>query len=122
MPDKPAELSVKRTSEFVNRYANNCRFENYGTDLKILFGQSDQESGGEVIEQHTAITLAWPQVKLLIYYLELNLTAYESDHGPVNIHPVLIPAPFPESNDPRVSDQARKMRELREKLLTSLKR
>jgi hypothetical protein len=122
-PSTP-EVSFTRTVDFVSRYANNIRVEPYATDLKVLFGQSTQEPGKEVIEQHTAITLSWAQVKLAIYYLQVQLVVYEMQTGrPVMIHPVLMPAPFPEkvpdeaANDPHAEETMKRLRELREQFI-----
>ena len=65
---------------------NNVRFESYASDLKLIFGQSDLGSGKELIEQHTAITMSWAQVKLAIY-AQANLIMYKTQTGvPVQGH------------------------------------
>jgi hypothetical protein len=122
---KPNDLVVHRTAEFVSRYANNVRFESYASDLKIIFGQSDQPSGKEIIEQHTAITLSWAQVKLGIYYLRAQLLMYEAQAGAVSIHPLLVPAAWPDEppeaagkDDPRAKETLERLRQLREQLIS----
>jgi hypothetical protein len=122
-----SELEIRRAADFISRYANNMRFESYGSDLKILFGESDQASGKEVIEQHTAITASWPQVKLAAYYLQVQLLVYEADLGrPIAVHPVSIPPPFPDEvppesqNDPHAKDVLERLRALREQFISSL--
>jgi hypothetical protein len=130
MPDEPTpspEVEVHRTADFVSRYANNIRFEAYGSDLKILFGQSDQASGKEIIEQHTAITLSWAQVKLAIYFLKVQLAIYEAQIGvPVILHPVSIPSAWPDEvpetgkNDPKAEEALKHLQALREQLISSL--
>ena len=122
-----SELQIHRTADFVSRYANNMRFESYGSDLKVLFGQSDQASGKEVIEQHTAITLSWPQVKLAIYYLQAQLTVYEGQTGrPVIIHPISIPQPFPDEvpeerqGDQHAQETLEHLRDLRRQFISGV--
>ena len=133
MSDKPQTtppnlaIPTIRMPEFVSRYSNNIRFESYGMDLKLIFGQSDQASGSEVIEQHTAITLSWAQIKLAIYYLQVQLMVYEGQtQKPVSIHPVSIPAAFPNEppaevkSDPHAKETLEKLRQLREEFIASL--
>jgi hypothetical protein len=128
MPDEKLQdgqptLIFKRTDDFVSRYSNNCRFETYGSDLKIIFGASDQASGKEIIEQHTAITLSWQQVKLVAYYLQVQLALYEAQAGPVKLHPVVRPQAFPdevpeaEKHNPRAEETLQFLRTLRERVL-----
>lgn len=120
---------VHRTDDFISRYANNLRFQSYASDLQVLFGQSDMGSGKEVIEQHTAITLSWSQVKLAIYYLTAQLIMYEEQmEVPVQIHPLLIPIAWPDEppevalkTDPNAKQTLERLRELREKLISGLK-
>lgn len=124
MPDeKPQEPIFERTEDFISRYSNNLRFESYGSDLKLIFGESDQATGKEIIEQHTAITLSWQQVKLAIYYLQLHLVLYESLYGLVKLHPVAVPQAFPDEvpeaskNTPRAEETLLFLRKLRERVI-----
>jgi hypothetical protein len=89
-----APATFERTDDFTEAYANNVRFESTVLDLKMVFGQSDQKSGREVVEQHTAITLPWPLVKTVIYFLALNVIGQESQNGPITIPPIHIPPPI----------------------------
>lgn len=123
----PPPPSVKRREDFISRYANNARFETTVFDLKILFGQSEQESGTEVIEQHTAITVPWPVVKLAIYYLQVQLTVHQiTNENRVAIPPNQIPPPFPQTlppeleNDPHTAEVRQAVIKLREQFLASL--
>ena len=72
-------------------YANNVHFEPSAWDLKIIFGQLDQSSGKPDVDWHTAVTLPWPQVKLLAYYLQVALFSYETENGKINIPPGVKP-------------------------------
>jgi hypothetical protein len=122
------DVQFARVADFVSRYANNVRLEAYGTDLKLIFGQSEQSSGREVIEQHTAITISWAEVRILIYYLSVQLAVYESQIGaPVTVHPVLRPSPIADppdeilKADPRAGHTAEILRRIREELLASIR-
>jgi hypothetical protein len=124
MPDeKPIEPTFVRTNDFVSRYSNNLRFETYGSDLKLIFGSSDQATGKEIIEQHTAVTISWQQAKLAIYYLQVQLVLYEAQAGPVKLHPVARPQAFPNEvpeaskDDPRAEEILQFLRILRERVL-----
>ncbi len=77
----------------VSKYANNTAFEQSIWDLKIIFGQLQQRGETEV-DWHTAITVPWFQVKLMDYYLRLNLTFYEMEQGRMKI-PTAVKPPVP---------------------------
>ncbi len=91
----PSPLQLKRDEDFVSLYANNVRFESSVWDLKLIFGQLDQSTGGEVIELHTAITMPWAAVKIMLHYLRLNIALHELENGKVKINPRLFPTPPP---------------------------
>lgn len=90
----PQQLRNERSEEFASAYANNVGFESSVWDLKLIFGQLDQATG--IIEQHTAITVPWSLVKLSLYHLAAQITAYEIIYGKVALSPdVLPPEPVP---------------------------
>jgi hypothetical protein len=88
-----SEKNPESTHEFnlESVYANNSRFESSVWDLRVLFGQLEQHTGKEVIDWHTAVTLPWMQVKILIYYLRVNLAVHELASGPLWVHPNVTP-------------------------------
>lgn len=88
-----SEKSPEFTQEFnfESVYANNSRFESSVWDLKVLFGQLEQHTGKEVVDWHTAVTLPWMQVKILLYYLRVNLAVHELGSGPLWVHPNVMP-------------------------------
>jgi len=93
-PEKGSKLDSE--FEFESVYANNTRCELSVWDLKVLFGELMQHTGKESVEWHTAVTLPWMQVKILIYYLRVNLALHEFMCGPLNVHPnVMPPKPTP---------------------------
>jgi hypothetical protein len=92
-PDNP----FVRDEDFVSLYSNNVQLEQSAWDLKLIFGQLDQSSGKAVVEQHTAMTIPWAQVKLLAYFLELQVGSYEAEYGTIRIHPSIRP-PLPDAS------------------------
>jgi hypothetical protein len=67
-PEKPAapQAAFEQADEMVDAYANNVYYEASAWDLKLIFGQLDQQNGAKIV-QHTAITVPWPLVKLMIF-------------------------------------------------------
>jgi probable addiction module antidote protein len=94
IPEKPIGQGIdyRTTEDFVVRYANNTFFEPTLYDLKIIFGQSDQRAGHNVVNQHTSITLSWTQLKVALYFLNSNLAAYEAIHSRIVVEPGIIPS------------------------------
>lgn len=82
---KPVGTIHKHGENFIERYANNIFFEGSAWDLKLVFGNLDQSIGPNYISQHTAISLPWAQVKLLIYFLRFHLLAHEARMGRVHV-------------------------------------
>ena len=80
----------RATEDFAELYANNVRFESSLWDLKLIFGQNDQSLGPNVVVQHTAITIPWPQVKVLHLGLGLLLAEQESRIGRIKLMKGLI--------------------------------
>ncbi len=90
-PEKKASaVSHVRGTDFTDRYANNVFMESSAWDLKIVFGSTDQSKGLNHVTQHTGISLAWPQVKLLIYFLRFQLIAHEARVGRIRMLPGII--------------------------------
>jgi hypothetical protein len=92
IPDK--EIVRQRTEDFVSRYANYSHIESSLWDSKILFGQTDQTLGNTV-PVHTAMTFPWPQLKVLAYFLSVHLAAHEADNGRIKVLTGIIPEPSP---------------------------
>jgi hypothetical protein len=100
---------IRRKDDFVSKYANNVQLELSVWDLKFIFGELQQHTGQEVVEQHTSITLPWAQVKLLSLYIQLNLIFHEKTNGRISIPRHLLPAftvPDEETTDPNVRELA----------------
>lgn len=97
----------KRDENFEALYANNVQYFPTEWDLRAVFGEIDSEpdTGKQVVVQHTSIAIPWLQVKLGLYFLMLQLGAYEITHGKIKLPATLIPPePIPPTgefaNDP----------------------
>jgi len=105
MPDKksgpeliaPERIVRKRDENFISRYANYSYLESSLWDLKMIFGEIDQSGEPNVVPITTALTLPWPQIKVLTYFLRLHLEAYEQEHGRIKIPPGIILPPVPDN-------------------------
>jgi hypothetical protein len=85
-----AKIVRQRTADFIARYANYSHIESSLWDAKILFGQTDQTLG-DTVPIHTALTLPWSQLKVLSYFLGVHLAAYEADNGRIKIPSGIVP-------------------------------
>ena len=72
-------------------YANNAYLEPSVWDLKIIFGQLHGNFGNPDVDWHTEITMPWLQAKLFSYFLNQNITAYETENGKIRIPQALMP-------------------------------
>lgn len=78
----PDALLIRRSADFVTRYANNVRFEGSVWDLKTYFGTLDQgepdpKSIPAAVDFHTAVTIPWIQAKLMLYNLHVQVMFHE---------------------------------------------
>jgi hypothetical protein len=102
MAEQPKE-SFRRSEDFASLYANNIRLEPSVWDLKLIFGLLDLSTPGEVtVEQHSAISMAWSEAKVMTFYLLVHLTAHQADNGPIQVPFPVIP-PRPSSSDPTIT-------------------
>ena len=105
-------------------YANNVYFSPNIWDLKLIFGELGAFK--PAVEWHTSITLPWRQVKLMAYYLAINLAAYELNNGPIKVPPSMFPPEppppeGPEKDNPLMQAVFEMVREHREKFLAGQK-
>jgi uncharacterized protein DUF3467 len=89
---KPRNPEFRRTEDFVDVYANNINFEASTFDLKILFGQLNQSFDPNIVEQHTAVTVAWAEAKLFLHFLGVQLAAFEEVNGKILLPAAVLPA------------------------------
>jgi uncharacterized protein DUF3467 len=102
------QLDNAKTADFVSRYTNNVRFERTVWDLKFVFGQLDQSTPGETAtQQHTAVSMAWSEAKVVAYLLLTQLELYQAEYGQIRLPLSVIP-PRPNSSDPALTDLAAK--------------
>jgi len=126
MEAAPKPIPVEREAEFIERYANNVRYESTVYDLKLIFGQSDLGTGAELIRQHSAVTIPWALVKLMVYYLRTNVGVHELYNGKVLLPPQQIPFPFPPPTaevaaaDPKSQQAFVLVKELRDEFLSEI--
>ncbi len=91
------QLQFKRSDNFETLYANNVRYESSVWDLKLLFGVLEQNSvsqgiaGADVVELNTAMSMSWPAVKIMAYYLQLNIALHELENGKIRVNPRVYP-------------------------------
>jgi hypothetical protein len=124
-PPTPTPIATQRVEDFESTYANNVQFQPSVWDLKILFGELDQGEGKAAIEQHTAITIPWATAKLMRYYLDLNISFYESENGRIKIPPRVLPPepdPLPQEleNDPQAKAASELVRKMRNEFIASV--
>jgi hypothetical protein len=107
-PQAPPAIEFKHDEDFTSLYANNVHFESSIWDFKMLFGQLDQSQGADhtVIEQHTAMTVPWLQVKLMAYFLTVNLTFHQNNNGLVRVPTGVLPN-RPDPTNPTLDDNGR---------------
>jgi hypothetical protein len=114
LPNDKPPIQYSKSPEFGGFYANNTFLEPSVWDMKMIFGQLDQQIGPSAIVQNVSITMPWQQVKILRYFLGLHLLAHEMQNGQIRIPPHLVP-PIPEefpSENAYVGFHEEKAREL----------
>jgi hypothetical protein len=92
----------RRGENFESLYANNVYYQPSEWDLKITFGELDNDprDGNAFVDQHTSIAVPWLQAKLMNYFLTLQLGVYQMGHGKIAIpQPVMPPMPDPPTSD-----------------------
>src|ERR1700680_463733 len=118
-PPQQQVPAFEHTEDFASLYADNVRFESTVWDLKLIFGEIDLSSGSEIVKQHTAITIPWSLAKLVIFFLQLNVSIQELLSGTVIVPPSQIPPPAPpltpeqkaDPNAVKIKELARKTRD-----------
>lgn len=120
------EVGFKRSEDFTTSYANNIFLEASAWDLKLVFGQLDQGPEGSVVKQHLAVTIPWPQAKLALFWLRLQVEIAEAAVGSkIPIRKDLLPVEPPPLTAEQEKDPATKQSydlyvKLREEFIASL--
>ena len=113
----PISIEYSKIEDFKNEYANNVFLESSAWDLKLNFGQFDQSRGTNAVVQYLGVTLPWPQVKMLIYFLRLHLDVQEINNGHVSVPKNVIPQiPAPSKETIKQNPDAKKIFEAISKL------
>ena len=126
--DKPTvpEVTFELADEVYEAYANNVYYESSSWDLKLIFGQMDQTGNKVRIIQHSAITLPWPLIKLMVYWLKGQIEAHELVNGKIRVPPPVIPPTVTLTEELKKSDPNTEVvfaifNRLREEFIASLK-
>jgi hypothetical protein len=91
--DTSKQLATERLEDFVSYYANNATVEASIWDLRILFGQLDQAASR--VFQEFSVTVPWNLAKLLHFHLQVQIAAYEIQHGKIQVAAEIMPPSFP---------------------------
>jgi hypothetical protein len=107
-PEKPQAPQIEyeelpNERMYTEEYANNVYYEPSAWDLKLIFGLLDQRHGKNLIRQHTAISLAWPQVKIFSHWLRGYIEFHEYVNGKIVVPSMAIP---PEGTPPTAEQKA----------------
>lgn len=126
-PGTQKKIQFRRDSErFINLYANNVMVESHAFDLRLIFGLTDLRNPLEpVVDQIAGVNISWPEVKLLIYYMQLHLAGHERENGKVGIPVSALPAQFPETppppyDNPQGREAFAMLRKMRDEFIANL--
>jgi len=110
---------VMRGPDFVDRYANNVRYESSVWDLKVVFGALDQFSVPTALRQHTGVSMPWSAAKIMLYFVYVNILFHEAANGKVSIPDSVLPPPAENilsgdlENDPTAIAMVERIKKLR---------
>jgi hypothetical protein len=102
---------IRRDQNFISVYANNVQLESNAFDVKMVFGILDQSGATKLppilaVDQHTSVSISWPEVKLLIFFMQLHLAGYEAENGKVKVPLNAIPPEPPPVLPPQFDNEA----------------
>jgi hypothetical protein len=126
IPASGAQVEVKRDeSNFFAGYANSIIVESNAFDMKLIFGLYDHRNALKpIVNQFSSMNIAWPEVKLLIFWMQIHLASYERENGkikiPANAIPPEIPPLPPQFDNPQGREVVELVRKLRAEFLASL--
>jgi flagellar protein FlaG len=94
-PKQPSEqpnVTVKRSEQYRDSYANSVQVRMSVWDFFLVFGTMHQESAAEVkVENFQGIYLSPQQAKALLNILSQNLAQYEQTFGTLALEPQFGP-------------------------------
>ncbi len=71
------QVGFIRTADYRETYANSIILEQTAWDLKMTFGMLD----GAAVNQNLGISIPWPQAKLMLFWLRLQVESAEATVG-----------------------------------------
>ena len=123
MDESEETVESKSGVDMNTEYANSVGFHPTIWDLKILFGELSSRTPS--VDWHTSMTLSWAQVKLMAYYLQVNLALHESRSGNINVPIEMTPMELPAlaesaTNDSHETATLKKLKVLRDAFVASM--
>lgn len=124
-PKTAEQVGFQRVEDFVERYANHAYYLPTAWDLTVIFGELQRDSNKPstpeytVVEQHTSITISWPEVKMMSFYLQIQILAHELDDGTINIPTRVLP-PELSLEEKGLSTSQKRLREFYSELRAAL--
>ena len=102
------QLNISRHENFESWYANNIQYEPNDWDMRMLFGiLALDDQGNPGIQQHTAMSVSWANLKVMMYFLGVQLAVYERLHEKVRVpRTSWPPEPIPPSDDLKAANPA----------------
>jgi hypothetical protein len=90
---KVPQLEMRRDPKtFIAGYANNVMVESNTFDLRLVFGVLDQRNPLKAaVDQFAGINLSWPEVKLLIFWMQIHVAGFEKENGKIKIPTTALP-------------------------------
>jgi hypothetical protein len=119
-------IQFERTEHFIASYANSIIFEPSAWDLKLIFGQLDHVSSTTLVKQHLAVTIPWPQAKLALFWLRVQVEVAENQaRAKIPIRQDFLPPELPpltseQQDDPTTREFYDLYHKIREEFLASL--
>lgn len=90
-PAEPQTVTVKRTEDYRNSYANSVQVRMSVWDFFLVFGTMHRDSQEEVqVENFQGIYLSPQQAKALRNVLDHNLAQYEQTFGQLALEPQFV--------------------------------
>lgn len=89
--DASTALTLKRTPDYSERYANNVRVESSVWDMRLVLGVLDQSTAPATVNIHSALNMPWQQAKLVAYFLQLHVLFHERANGSIKLPSGIMP-------------------------------
>ncbi len=121
----PSQAELRRDEDFIAAYANHIAIESNAFDLKMIFGIYDHRNPLKpTIDQFASINIPWPQVKILILFLQMHVAGYEAENAKIKVPDSALPPEFqlpPGLDNPKGRAAIELFRKMREQFIASLK-